>query len=444
MPADSGVAFVIVQHLDPDHKSMMTDILKRHTQMKVFEVKEAMRIKRNAVYVIPPNQLLSLFNGALHLAKPEPRGLRLPIDSFFRSPAEDKGDKSIAVILSGTGSDGTLGLKAVKEAGGMTMAQEPSSAKYNGMPSNAIATGCVDYILPAEEMPERLARYIKHPYILNVVKSEKSKETVNEELVTVNSELQSKLDELASASNDMLNLLSSTEIATLFLDNNLKVKRFTPAVTEVIDLVSTDIGRSIGGLITYLPDENLVKDAEEVLKKLAFKEKEVKSRHGKWYLTRISPYRTLENMIDGVVIVFINVTEFKKANEALQGALQYAENLIATIREPLLVLNKKLRVVSANAAYYQTFRVGKEETLGQLIYSLGNGQWNIPSLKRVLEEVLSKDTTVQNYEMSHTFEQIGLRTISLNARKVSVGAKVVSEEEEELILVAIQDQTPKG
>ena len=932
MPADSGLAFVVIQHLDPDHKSLMVDILRRRTGMKVVEAEEGTRIKPNEVYVIPPNQLLSTFNGRLHLQGNDAVRVRLPVDSFFHSLAEDKKDKAICIVLSGTGSDGALGLKAVKEAGGMTMAQEESSAKYNNMPRSAIATGCVDYVLPPEAMPEALMKYIRHPYIFNPAKSfvseekrgealekvfmllrsqtghdfssyklntinrrierrmalhqidkigdylrflerngdeirllfkefligvtrffrdpeafealkkkvigpliqssdldqppriwvagcstgeeaysvamllseeadrhgvnlkaqifatdidaaalevgraglysdagdvsperlkqffikegsryrvkkqlremvvfakqdlakdppfsrldlivcrnlliyfggtlqkkilhlfhytlnpgrflmlgpsetvgeftdlfstldkkwkifqyksvprfavhfpaapalkavsrsptarpaprgtapnvvqltenivleayapsyviinekydilhfrgktgryleppsgeatlnilklakeglrielrtaihkafksgaevihpnvkvkeggkwyrlnlvvkplegkvenlggllmvifnegmmnlplqedsseraegaetdqrildleqelnttkeslqtaieeletsneelkstneelqstneelqstneelETSKEelqSINEELVTVNSELQSKLDELASAGNDMFNLLTSTEIAILFLDNNLNVKRFTPSMTEVMNLTPVDIGRPIGGIATYLTEPNLTHDVEEVLRKLAFKEREVLTRQGRWYLMRISPYRTLDNMIDGVVIVFFNISEFKQATERLEATVRYAENVISTIREPLLVLDKKLRVISANESYYRTFRTRKEETVGQRVYSLGNGEWNIPSLRTLLEEILSKGTTIEDYEVSHTFEGIGFRKMRLNARRIEMTAKGPPEQDE-LILLAIESQ----
>jgi PAS domain-containing protein len=157
---------------------------------------------------------------------------------------------------------------------------------------------------------------------------------------------------------------------------------------------------------------------------------------------RIAPYRTLENMIDGVVIVFVNITEFKTAARKLQAALHYAENIIATVREPLLVLNKKLRVVSANEAYYRTFRAGKEEVVGQLVYSLGNGEWNIPAFRTLLEEILTRGTTIEDYEVSHTFEKIGSRRMSLNARQINMAGGIFSEEEdEELILLAIRDCT---
>jgi PAS domain S-box-containing protein len=166
MPADSNLAFVLVQHLDPNHESLMVDLLARHTSMPVLQVEDQMKVQRNHVYMIPPNKSLTIKDGILHLSKPvERRGMRMPIDYFFRSLAEDQQEKAICIIFSGTGTDGTLGLKAVKEYGGMAMVQEPNTAGYDGMPRSAIATDMVDFILPVEQMPEDLIRYVSHSYL---------------------------------------------------------------------------------------------------------------------------------------------------------------------------------------------------------------------------------------------------------------------------------------
>jgi chemotaxis response regulator CheB/nitrogen-specific signal transduction histidine kinase len=178
MPDDSGVAFVIVQHLDPDQSSILVDLIKRQTNMQVFQITDGVSIMRNCVYVIPPNKDLDLLHGRLHLADASsPRGFRLPIDHFFRSLAEDQHEKAIGIVLSGTGTDGTLGVKAIKEAGGMTMAQEEATAKYDNMPRSAIATGCIDYILPPKKMPDELIRYVKHPYVSKAATIEEVAET---------------------------------------------------------------------------------------------------------------------------------------------------------------------------------------------------------------------------------------------------------------------------
>jgi two-component system CheB/CheR fusion protein len=163
--ADPGMAFVLVQHLAPDHKSILSDLIRRYTRMQVFEVEDGMAVKPNCAYIIPPNRDMAFLSGTLQLLEPTaPHGQRLPIDFFFRSLAQDQHERAIAIILSGTGSDGTLGVRAIKGEGGMVMAQNPASTEYDGMPRSAIATGLVDYELPPAEMPLQLIAYATHAY----------------------------------------------------------------------------------------------------------------------------------------------------------------------------------------------------------------------------------------------------------------------------------------
>ncbi|MBE0584543.1 MAG: PAS domain-containing protein [Desulfofustis sp.] len=171
MPADSppGMAFVLVQHLAPDHKSILTELIKRYTSMQVFEVEDGMVVEPNCAYIIPPNRDMAFLNGSLQLLEPSaPRGRRMPIDFFFRSLAQDQHERAICIVLSGTGSDGTQGLRDIKGEGGMAMAQSPNSAEYDGMPRSAIATGLVDYELLPSEMPEQLIAYASRAYGKNV------------------------------------------------------------------------------------------------------------------------------------------------------------------------------------------------------------------------------------------------------------------------------------
>jgi PAS domain S-box-containing protein len=166
LPADTGMAFVLVQHLEPSRESVLTKLLARATRMPVQEVREGMRAEPNQVYVIPANADLSLIDGLLHIVgRKAPAGHHLPIDYFFRSLAETLKSQAIGVILSGTASDGTAGLKAIKVEGGVTFAQEPSSAKFDGMPRSAIAAGCVDLVLPPERIAAELARLARHPFV---------------------------------------------------------------------------------------------------------------------------------------------------------------------------------------------------------------------------------------------------------------------------------------
>ncbi|WP_373001945.1 CheR family methyltransferase [Sulfurimonas sp.] len=162
---DPNMAFVLVQHLAPDHKSILTEIIQRHTKMKVYEVEDGMEVRPNCTYIIKPNYDMAFINGRLQLLEPPtPRGHRLPIDFFFRSLAQDQHEKAIGIILSGTGSDGTQGVKAIKEEGGMVIAQKPISAEYDGMPSSAISTGLVDFELLPNEMPTQLVSYATHAF----------------------------------------------------------------------------------------------------------------------------------------------------------------------------------------------------------------------------------------------------------------------------------------
>ena len=165
LPADTGMAYVFIQHLDPTHHSMLADLLSKAANVPVVEAKNGEELRANWVYVIPPNVRMGILQGRLQLTpRQEDHGLHLPIDFFMRSLAEERNDKAVGVVLSGTGSDGTLGLAAIKGEGGVTFAQEPKSAKYDGMPRSAIASGCVDFVLTAEEIPEELVRIARHPY----------------------------------------------------------------------------------------------------------------------------------------------------------------------------------------------------------------------------------------------------------------------------------------
>ena len=167
MPQDKepNMAFVLVQHLAPDHKSILTELIGRYTRMHVSEVTDGVVVQPNCAYIIPPNRDMAFLNGTLQLLEPaSPRGQRLPINFFFRSLAQDQHERAICIVLSGTGSDGTLGLRSIKGEGGMAMAQTPESTEYDGMPRSAIATGLVDYVLPATEMAGHLIAYVAHAF----------------------------------------------------------------------------------------------------------------------------------------------------------------------------------------------------------------------------------------------------------------------------------------
>jgi two-component system, chemotaxis family, CheB/CheR fusion protein len=931
MPPESGMAFVLIQHLDPTHKSILSDLIGHYTSMKVAQIQDAMRVEPNRVYVIPPNRYLAILHGKLHLMEPPvSSGIRTPIDSFFRSLAEDQKEKGICIVLSGTGTEGTLGLRAIKGEGGMVMVQSPESAKYNGMPRSAVATGLADYIVPVDKMPEHLVAYIQHvfagvpqrrpkpilkedglldkifilvrsqtghdfsyykrntiirrierrmavnrianfseyvrylqsypeesqalfkdlligvtnffrdpdafvalkdkvisqllenkrrdeavriwvpgcatgeeayslailfqdhlagfkkdfdvqifatdiddraietarsglypgsiaadvrPEILGryftkeddgsyrvtkkirdmvvfavqnviadppfsktdliscrnlliylgpepqkkvfslfyyslknngflflgtsetvgeasnlfsavdrkwklykrkdtgsgitmdhipflprdsvhqpdmeslktiskltyreaaekilldtyspagVIINEKSEilyvhgrtgkylehlsgefsrnimeiareglkyelasairksvtdkkevrrenirvktngedqfinliikpileplamkgsimvvfedvpperidvlaaktsdsthdetnqqleqelrsakeylqttieeletsneelkstneelqssneelqstneeletskeelQSLNEELVTVNSELEQKVNELSKVGSDMQNLLTSTDIGTIFLDTHLNIQRFTPVMTNFINLIQTDIGRPVSHIVSNMYYDGLVQDAKEVLKTLVPKEMEVKTKDERWYTMRMLPYRTVENVIDGVVITFLDITGLKVIGRKLEDALQFAQSIVDTTREGLVILDENLRVVSANRSFYRIFVLKSEDTLGNFLYELGDRQWDIPKLRQLLEKILPEKAKMDNFKLENEFEGIGKRKLILNARRLE------SEIDSTRILLAIEDITER-
>ena len=920
VPTDSGMGFVLIQHLDPAHRSLTAELLAKDTTMKVAEVKDQMPVEVNRVYVIPPNKYLAIRDGILHLSAPiTDRGMRMPIDFFFRSLSESQDEKAIGIILSGTGSDGTFGLKAIKGHGGLAIAQTPDTAQYDGMPRSAIATGIVDYVLPIQEMPRMLVHYVQHSYIKDGVKPEEFPEkapehllhsilaalstqakfdfrcykkgtlmrrirrrmglnhieelaeylnllretpdevkrlvkdlligvtgffrdpeafevlekevipklvaakstdapirvwvpgcatgeepysiamllieqleaaqkhcklqvfateinedalgsarqgvypeniavemspkrlrqffnkkeeeqtyqvgkelresvvfaiqnlftdppfshldliscrnlliyietdvqrkaislfhfalnaggylflgnaenigqygelfepiskkwrvyrrcegtrpgvvdypivsgqhdvrgtgtvtqpllsargglgkltqqllcqayapaavlinrthqilyfhgptdrylnlpsgeathdliamareglrarlravvskaiqndqpataqiacirdsgiplpvkvtvhpvkareapeglllvsfedepeppdptgvgrsdssgpgeshvsqleyelkstkadlqsiieelettneelkasneeamsmneelqSTNEEMSTVNSQLQSKMEELETTNNDLSNLLSSTDIATLFLDTQFRIKRFSSVTTRLFNLISTDVGRPISHISKNFNDADMLRDAKFVLDKLTPREKALRTHDGHWYMLRMAPYRTQDNRIDGVVLNFIDITERQRAHQLVHEAQLYAESIVETVREPLLVLDGQLRVVSANRSFYETFQITKEETEKCRLYELGDHQWDIVELRTLLEQVLPKETDVQGYEVEHEFPKIGIKKMLLNARRLEE-----QSDRAPLILVAITDIT---
>ena len=225
-------------------------------------------------------------------------------------------------------------------------------------------------------------------------------QSVNEELMTLNTEYQKKNEDLISVNDDMKNLLNSTDIATVFLGEDLEIKRFTPAAIRLFSFIDSDLGRPIKDITSNLKLDGLVQTARRVLDSLVPVEQEVQTTEGYWYVMRIQPYRTSYNSIGGVVVSFTDIHQVKTAS-------LYAQGIVDTVREPLLVLDEALRVVSAGQAFYETFGVSREETEGRVIYELGNRQWDIPQLRELLGDILEKNSVFQGYRVEHDFPGLG-------------------------------------
>lgn len=261
--------------------------------------------------------------------------------------------------------------------------------------------------------------------------SKEELQSVNEELVTVNAELEAKIEELAGMQNDMKNLLDNIHVGTIFLDQRMHIRRFTRDAKRIYRLAPTDMGRALGDIKSELKVDDLLSEAETVLETLIPLEREVSTVSGAWYLARIQPYRTVENMIDGVVLTFTDITEHIKALEAKE-AQQLAEGIINTVREPLLVLDASFRIISASHSFYREFMAQPQDIMGRLIYEIGNHQWDIPALRHLLESVQQHDQTFENYQMEADFPIIGRRKMRLNARRI-----VGKTGESHLILLAL-------
>ncbi|MEI2582593.1 chemotaxis protein CheB [Scytonema sp. PRP1] len=245
-------------------------------------------------------------------------------------------------------------------------------------------------------------------------------QAANEELNTVNEELRRRTLEATQVSNDLQNLLSTINIPILMLGGDLQIRLFTPSVEGIFNLISSDVGRPLSDINHKLNLPNLEQQILEVIRTLNLKAQEIQDRDGRWYDLRIRPYRTIDNKIDGAVLVLVDIDHLKRSNMQLMEARDYAEAIVQTVREPLLVLNLDLRVITANRSFYDTFEVAPVETEQHLIFELGNGQWNIPQLRSLLEEILANNTQFQDFEVEHDFEHIGRKIMRLNARKMPI------------------------
>ncbi len=268
--------------------------------------------------------------------------------------------------------------------------------------------------------------------------SKEELQSVNEELSTVNAELQTKVADLTRANNDMNNLLAGTGIGTLFVDHQLRIARFTPAIARTINLIRTDVGRPVAHIVSNLEGyDRLVEDVQEVLDTLTPRQREVRTKTGVAYLMHIQPYRTVQNVIEGAVITFVDISEVQRLKAVLGEVRQkLCAEILGTLREPLLVLDQDLRVVLANRAFLATFQVSKEETEGSRVFDLGDRQWDVPELRPLLEEVLSRGTSFEDFEVTLDFPTLGRRTLRLNARRLRGEGN-----EAELILLAFEDVT---
>lgn len=231
--------------------------------------------------------------------------------------------------------------------------------------------------------------------------SKEELQSVNEELITVNAELQAKIEQLAGMQNDMKNLLDNINVGTIFLDDSLAIRRFTREAVKVYRLVGTDVGRPLGDIKSDLNDDDLLAQAQMVIETLIPFEREMRTLGGEWYLTRIQPYRTLDNVIDGVVITFSNVSARVAAEQAEQEGHDIAESIVDAVDKPFLVLGGDFTVIFASNSFYRDFKVPPGEARGRIIYTLENSAWDTPALRNQLETVLPDQKSFKGFELEH-------------------------------------------
>jgi len=268
--------------------------------------------------------------------------------------------------------------------------------------------------------------------------SKEELESTNEELTTVNEEMTNRNAELKGLNNDLSNLHMSIGTAILVLGRDLTLRRFTVQAEKIFNLLAADVGRPLGGIRHNLDCRDLEEFVREVIDTVSVRQREVRDKDGRWYSLRARPYLTLDNKIDGAVLVLVDIDALKTSEQEIKGARAYAQAILRTKPNPLLVLRTDLRVDTANEAFYQAFKVAPADTEGRLIYEIGNRQWNIPKLRELLEDILPLKSIFNGYEVAHDFETLGHRTMLLNARRMDNERGVP-----ERILLAIEDITER-
>ncbi len=256
-----------------------------------------------------------------------------------------------------------------------------------------------------------------------LVTSKEELQALNEELTALNSQLQETLERQRDTSNDLQNILDSTGVATLFLDNDLNIRFFTPAATSLFRVIASDIGRPLADLTSLATDPDLITDARAVLTSCVPLGREIEAANGAWYIRRIHPYRTQEMRIEGVVITFADISEVKAAEREIQAARAYSDSIIDTIRQPLVVLDDELRVVSANRSFYRTFAIEAAEAAGKPLGTIADHHPGASGLRTFLEKVQVEPSGVEDYEIEIELPTLGPRLLLLNARRLRDGPR---------------------
>ncbi|MEX2262485.1 MAG: ATP-binding protein [Bryobacteraceae bacterium] len=254
-------------------------------------------------------------------------------------------------------------------------------------------------------------------------------QSANEELITLNDELRSTNRELTQTNSDLVNVLDGIDIPVIILGRDLRIRRLSQGAEGMFKVIAADIGRPITDLTLKIGMPNLRRLVSDVIASRRPEEREIQNDRGRWHILRIRPYQDPERKIEGALLMAVDVDEIKRSRD-------FADSIVDTVRESLLILDGDFRVERANRPFYETFQVSPEETSRQFVYDLGNGQWNIPKLRLLLEEILPQNSSFRDFEVEHDFPGIGRKTMLLNAHRLQWNGP-----QEQKILLAIEDVT---
>jgi two-component system CheB/CheR fusion protein len=268
--------------------------------------------------------------------------------------------------------------------------------------------------------------------------SKEELQSLNDELTALNTQLHETVELHRATSADLQNILTSSDVVTLFLDRDLKIRFFTPAAKSLFSVIGSDIGRPLSNLTHRFPEADLLADARTVLASVAPLRREIEAEDGRSYIERVLPYRGPDERIEGVVFTFADISEVKAADREIRSARAYSDSILETIRQPLLVLDADLRVISASRSFYRDFAVSPEETLGREVTSAADHRLDVPALREFLELIRADDAAIEDYELEITLPPLGLRSLLLNARKIDQAAPLRRQ-----TLVAIDDVTDR-
>ena len=371
--------------------------------------------------------------------------------------AHASGERCFLVLFEeiGKSSDVSAGIKSAPAAKGLPEGEEMVRLRQELVASKAhLNTVTLEYEAANEELSalnEELQSSNEEMQSVNeeMETAREELQSTNEELTTVNDELQTRNEETTQLNNDLFNVLRGIEIPIIILGSELQVRRFNDAAAKLLNLIPSDAGRPLGNIRTNISIPDLEQMVHDVINTLVMKQREVQDDSDHWYSLTIRPYKTVDNRIGGVLLTLVDIDDIKRTLVRVKEAYDYANAVVETVREPLLVLDPDLRVITANRSFYENFLAMPEETENRFIYDLGDRQWNIPELRNLLEKVLPEDKAFSDLVIELELSNIGRRVMILNARKIYLKepyfktALNTMGSFDRLILLAIEDITER-